>query len=356
MSTAAEYAIALEGVTYTYPGTDIGVHDVDLGIRPGELLAVIGASGCGKSTLLKIIAGFVQPSRGRVTIGGADASGTAPRLRNIGIVFQTYTLFPHMFAWQNVAYPLKLRGQDHATRRAAALAILERVGLSAHAEKLPGHLSGGQQQRVALARALVFGPHALLLDEPLSALDAALRVEMRDEIRRLQRLHSIATMHITHDQEEALSMADRVAVMQNGRIVQVGEPREIYAHPANRAVADFVGHANLWSGRIVGPASVETPLGPLTTAPHGRNSGDAVAVLVRPEGLRLGPAAEAVNSFTGTVTRDRFLGSFRRFDLQCGGVTLLGETSHMGEISEIHIPPASIQLLPQNGSPVSRKS
>ena len=221
---------------------------------------------------------------------------------------------------------------------------------SPHAGKLPSQLSGGQQQRVALARALVFGPQALLLDEPLSALDASLRVEMRDEIRRLQRQHSIATMHITHDQEEALSMADRVAVMQNGRIVQVAAPRELYAHPANQDVARFVGHANLWVGRIVGPTTVETPLGVLNTTPHGRKSGEAVAVLVRPEALRVGNAAEGLNSLSGTVTRDRFLGSFRRFDFQCAGVTLLGETIEMGQISAIHIPPASVQLLPANGS------
>ncbi len=353
---ATDYTLALEGVTYTYPGTDLGAKDVDLGIRPGELLAVIGASGCGKSTLLKIIAGFVQPSRGRVMIGGQDAAGIPPRLRNIGIVFQTYTLFPHMLAWENVAYPLKLRGEDHAKRRAAAIDILERVGLASHVEKLPGQLSGGQQQRVALARALVFGPQALLLDEPLSALDAALRVEMRDEIRRLQRLHNIATMHITHDQEEALSMADRVAVMQNGRIVQVGAPREIYAHPVNRAVADFVGHANLWDGRVTGKTTIETPLGPLTTLDHGQTVGETVAVLVRPEGLRLGAAPDQLNTFTGAVTRDRFLGSFRRYDFRSGNVTLLGETSDMGEIKAIHIPPASIQILPANGPSAPRRA
>lgn len=350
MKSSAEYTIALEGVTYTYPGTDIGVHDVNLGIRPGELLAVIGPSGCGKSTLLKIIAGFVEPSQGRVIIGGKDAVGIPARLRNIGIVFQTYTLFPHMLAWENVAYPLKLRGQDLATRRSAALDILERVGLGTQSEKLPGQLSGGQQQRVALARALVFDPQALLLDEPLSALDAALRVEMRDEIRRLQRMQHIATMHITHDQEEALSMADRVAVMQNGRLVQVDKPRELYARPVNRDVADFIGQANLWTGRVTGPTSVDTPLGALTTAPHGRAAGDTIAVLVRPEGLRLGRSPDNVNSFSGTVTRDRFLGSFRRFDFESGGVALLGETRDLGEISEIHIPPASIQLLPGSGS------
>ena len=345
-----DYTIALEGVTYTYPGTDIGVHDVNLGIRPGELLAVIGPSGCGKSTLLKIIAGFVQPSHGRVMIGGKDAAGIPPRLRNIGIVFQAYTLFPHMTAWENVAYPLKLRDEGHAARKAKAVDILGRVGLGTQADKLPAQLSGGQQQRVALARALVFDPQALLLDEPLSALDAALRVEMRDEIRRLQRMHHIATLHITHDQEEALSMADRVAVMQNGRLVQVDRPRDIYARPANRDVADFIGQANLWTGRVTGPASVAAPFGALTTLPHGRAVGDTVAVLVRPEGVRLGRSPDNVNNFAGTVTRDRFLGSFRRFDFETGGVTMLGETSDMGEINAINIPPTSIQLLPETGS------
>jgi putative spermidine/putrescine transport system ATP-binding protein len=356
MNEDAGFAIALEGVTFTYPGTDFGVHDVNLRIRRGELLAVIGASGCGKSTLLKIIAGFIQPSHGRVIIDGKNATDIPPRLRNVGIVFQNYALFPHMRAWENVAYPLKLRGHDRAERRTEAMKMLERVALKTLAEKLPGQLSGGQQQRVALARALVFNPQALLLDEPLSALDAALRVEMRDEIRRLQRLDDIATVHITHDQEEALSMADRVAIMQNGRIVQVAGPQEIYAHPANRDVANFVGHANLWNGRIIGPAGVETPLGRLVTTPHGRRIGDSVAVLVRPEGLRIGAATDDVNSFRGAVTRDRFLGSFRRFDFQCGDTTLLGETSEIGDISQVHILPASVQILPDASSAVAAKS
>ena len=259
-----------------------------------------------------------------------------------------------MQAWENVAYPLKLRGQDHATRRRIAEDILGRVGLEAHARTLPSRLSGGQQQRVALARALVFDPQALLLDEPLSALDASMRVEMRDEIRRLQRLHNIATLHITHDQEEALSMADRVAVMRKGRIVQVAEPQEIYARPANRDVADFVGHANLWTGRVLGPTSVEIPFGTLVTPPHKRPLGEAVTVLVRPEQLRIGPASDHVNSFCGVVTRDRFLGSFRRFDFQCGHATILGETSEMGDISAIHILPASVQILPETGSANAR--
>lgn len=342
---ASDFTILLEGVTFTYPGTNIGVHDVNLGIRPGELLAVIGPSGCGKSTLLKIIAGFVQPSRGRVIIAGKDAAGIPPRERNIGIVFQSYTLFPHMTALENVAYPLKLRGQPAATRRSMALDILGRVGLKDQVDKLPAQLSGGQQQRVALARALVFDPQALLLDEPLSALDAALRVEMRDEIRRLQRAHHIATMHITHDQEEALSMADRVAVMRDGRLVQVDAPKALYARPANHAVASFIGHANLWRGRIATETSVETPFGVLQTAPHGFAIGAPIVVLVRPEKLVIGPATDGVNTLTGKVTRDRFLGSFRRFDFEVGGVTLLGETGDMADITSIHIAPEAVQLL-----------
>ncbi|PWB64369.1 MAG: ABC transporter ATP-binding protein, partial [Bradyrhizobiaceae bacterium] len=321
-------------------------------IRPGELLAVIGASGCGKSTLLRIIAGFVKPSHGRVMIDGQDAVDVPPRLRNVGIVFQNYTLFPHMRAWENVAYPLKLRGWDRARRRKAADEILVRVGLSAHIEKLPSQLSGGQQQRVALARALVFEPRALLLDEPLSALDAALRVEMRDEIRRLQRDHGIATLHITHDQEEALSMADRVAVMQNGRIVQVAAPHEIYARPANREIAAFVGQANLWPGRVAGPQEIETALGRLRSGTHSLPAGARVVVLVRPERVQVGPAPDGVNSFSGTVVRDRFLGSFRRFDLQCAGGSLLGETRELGEITTVHIPASAVQLLPDDNNKV----
>jgi putative spermidine/putrescine transport system ATP-binding protein len=344
MRAPSDYTVALENVTFTYPGTNIGVFDINLGIRPGELLAVIGASGCGKTTLLRIIAGFIRPSKGRVMIAGRDAIDIPPQERNVGIVFQNYTLFAHMRAWENVAYPLKLRGRDRATRRKLALEMLERVGLSAFANNLPSQLSGGQQQRVALARALVFEPQALLLDEPLSALDAAMRVGMRDEIRRLQRDQNIATLYITHDQEEAMSMADRVAMMQAGRLVQIGEPREIYAHPRNRVVADFVGHANLWRGRVTDPQTIETPLGTLTTVPHGKAIGESVTVLVRPERIRIGPGSE--NNFAGTVTRDRFLGSFRRFDFKVGDTVILGETSEAGDITAIHIPAAAIQILP----------
>jgi putative spermidine/putrescine transport system ATP-binding protein len=342
--------IALEGVSYVYPGSGAGIFDVDLSIGAGELVAVIGASGCGKSTLLKVIAGFLSPDRGRVVIAGTDAVGVPARARHIGVVFQSYALFPHMRAWENVAYPLKLRGHALSSRRATAHAMLEVVGLSAHADKRPGELSGGQQQRVALARALVFEPRALLLDEPLSALDAAMRVEMRDEILRLQRVHKIATLHITHDQEEALSMADRVAVMESGRILQLDTPRDLYERPASRAVAGFVGHGNIFTARAVSATSVETPIGVLATAPHDAPIGAAVTVLVRPERLRPGPSTDGVNTFAGSITRDRFLGSLRRFDFAVVGGTLLGETSVTGTIDAVHIPPAAVQILPGGAS------
>jgi len=341
-------AIALEGVSFSYPGTNTGVSDVDLSIRDGELLAVIGPSGCGKSTLLRIVAGFLAPSRGRVLIGGKDAAGIPARERHIGVVFQNYALFPHMRAWENVAYPLRLRGRTAAARREIAHAMLARVALSAQADKYPGQLSGGQQQRVALARALVFEPHALLLDEPLSALDAGLRVEMRDEIRALQRAHGIATLHITHDQEEALSIADRVAVMQRGRIVQVDVPRTLYDRPVDREIARFVGQGNLWESRVTGPLEVETPIGRLTTERLEAAAGRKITVLVRPEQVHIGPAPDGVNTFAGAVTRDRFLGSVRRFDFATAGGTLLGETSQPGEINVVHIPPAAVRVLPSD--------
>lgn len=216
-------------------------------------------------------------------------------------------------------------------------------------------LSGGQQQRVALARALVFEPRALLLDEPLSALDAALRVEMRDEIRRLQRERGIATLHITHDQEEALSLADRVAVMRAGRLLQVAPPQEIYDRPASREVAGFVGQANLWEGEAVAPDRVRLSFAELVTLPHGRPPGERVVVLLRPEAVI--PRQEAPgggdhegpdNWFPCQVTRDRFLGSLRRFDALVAGAVILGETSRRGEIRSLVLPPEALHLLPDS--------
>jgi len=340
----------LENVSFAYPGGRGGIARVDLSIGDGELVAVIGPSGCGKTTALKLIAGFLQPDSGRVTLDGADTTATPPAKRELGVVFQNYALFAHMRAWENVAYPLKLRGLAAAERRKQAHAMLETVGLSDQADALPAALSGGQQQRVALARALVFKPRALLLDEPLSALDAARRVTMRDEIKRLQRAHGIATLHITHDQEEALSMADRVAVMAEGRLLQTGSPRDIYDRPASRAVAAFVGHANLWDGTVVGEGRVRTAIGEIVAETRGHATGAAVAVLARPERVRpLDPRAPApaVNVFAGALGADRFLGSIRRRDLEIAGGRIVVETEGGAEgFAAVHIPPEAAQILP----------
>src|SRR5256885_14379370 len=238
-------AVSLEGVTYRYPGSQAGVFDVTLDIQPGELVVCLGPSGCGKTTLLRLVAGFLKPDAGVIRLNGADVSTLPTRERECGVVFQAYALLPPMRVWENVAYPLRVRDVALAERRRRAAAMLELVGLSGLAERLPAQLSGGQQQRVALARALVFGPRALLLDEPLSALDAATRVAMRDEVRRIQREQNIATLLITHDQDEALSLADRIAVLRDGKLVQFAPPHLIYDAPADAFVASFVGRANL---------------------------------------------------------------------------------------------------------------
>jgi putative spermidine/putrescine transport system ATP-binding protein len=340
-------SIQIEDVTYTYPKGAAGVFDVSLEIAPGELVAIIGASGSGKTTLLRLVAGFLRPQRGVIRLNGKDVTTLAPRQREVGVVFQNYALFPHLSVVDNVAYPLKVRGVAPGERRRQAAEMLERVGLAGFETRAVTQLSGGQQQRVALARALVFQPRALLLDEPLSALDASLRMGMRDEIRRLQRQHRIATLHITHDQEEALSMADRVAILERGRLVQVDTPRRLYDFPRTRDIAAFVGRANLWPGRLTAPDRVRVEFGELILDPQERSVGQACWVLVRPEQVRTGPAANGVNTFACVVERDRFMGSVRRYDARVGGSLIEGETSHRGQITVVHIPPEHVQLLPQ---------
>ena len=344
--TAAPATLGYAGVGYRYPGTDAGVFDVDLEIGQGELVAVIGASGSGKTTLLKLLAGFVRPDRGRIRINDADVTALSPEARRLGVVFQSYALFPHMTAARNVAYPLKVRGVPRAQRRARAVEALARVGLADRVDYLPGNLSGGQQQRVALARALVFRPHGLLLDEPLSALDPGLRIGMRDEIRRVQREAGIATLLVTHDQEEALSIADRVCVMRQGRLVQIATPRELYDHPADAEVAAFVGQSNLWPGVVVGDRLVRVGFGDIACDAAGHRIGAAVTVLVRPERVLpdAGPGSE--NRFSGRVATDRFLGPVRRIDLVVDGGVIQLETHSQEVVAAAFIPPAAVRLLP----------
>ncbi|GAB3048495.1 ABC transporter ATP-binding protein [Sediminivirga luteola] len=236
--------LALEQVTKAFDGRTV-LEDISLQLEPGELLTLLGPSGCGKTTALRIIAGFERPDSGRVMLGGREITAVPAHRRSMGVVFQAYSLFPHMTALTNVAYGLKIRRQAKPARLGRAGELLELMGLSEHAHKYPHQLSGGQQQRVALARALAVAPEVLLLDEPLSALDAQVRVQLREEIRRIQRETGTTTIMVTHDQEEALTIADRVAVMRDGLIQQLGAPAELYRQPANAFVSRFLGTVNL---------------------------------------------------------------------------------------------------------------
>ena len=277
-------------------------------IAPGELVALLGPSGCGKTTALRAVAGLELLDEGRVLVGGDDITHVPPHRRNVGMVFQAYSLFPNMNALENVAFGLEVRRVPAARRRARAGELLELVGLAGLAERYPHELSGGQQQRVALARALCVEPRLLLLDEPLSALDAKVRAQLRDEIRRIQLEVGITALFVTHDQEEALSMADRVGVMRSGRLEQLGSPAEVYSTPATNFVAEFVGSVSRLPGRVVAPGTVDV-LGHRLAIPARTGvvmaSGTEVDVLVRPESITLRPAPDG----PGVVARASFLGA-----------------------------------------------
>ncbi len=347
--TSTTPAVSLEGVTYRYPGTQAGVIDITLDILPGELVVCLGPSGCGKTTLLRLVAGFLKPDAGAIRLNGTDVSALPTRTRECGVVFQAYALFPHMRVWENVAYPLRVREIPLADRRRRAAEMLELVGLTGLSGRLPAQLSGGQQQRVALARALVFGPRALLLDEPLSALDASTRVSMRDEIRRIQREQNIATLLITHDQDEALSLADRIVLLHEGRLVQVGSPQEIYDRPADAFVAAFVGRANLLDAKVIDAETVETPIGRLATPPHRYAAGSSLRLLVRPERVEVASAAAGEsggeNVFAAQVLRDRFFGATRQIEVAAGNGRLEIETAMRDDVSSVRVPREAIQFL-----------
>ncbi|VDG75810.1 ABC transporter ATP-binding protein [Actinobaculum suis] len=268
--------------------------DLELEIKQGELVALLGPSGSGKSTCLRVLAGLETADAGEVLIDGKDIANTPTRERNMGIVFQAYSLFPHLTAQENVEYGLKIRGQAKAKRRGRAQELLEMVGLADQMEKFPAQMSGGQQQRVALARALAIEPSVLLLDEPLSALDAQVRVQLRDEIRRIQQNAGIATLMVTHDQEEAITMADRVGVMSNGRIEQIGTPEDLYLHPQSPFISQFVGVANRVIGKVIGDdlRVLDTDLRIVNRdAPAAQ--GELATALIRPEQLIMEKDPEA---------------------------------------------------------------
>ncbi len=323
--------VVLEDVTKSFADVK-AVDSISLNVNEGELFFLLGPSGCGKTTTLRLIAGFYKPEKGRIFFDGELMNNVPPNKRNVGMVFQNYALWPHMTVYDNITYGLKVRGVPASLRVKKAKEILRIVKMEKYAARYPNQLSGGQQQRIALARALVIEPDVLLLDEPLSNLDAKLRLETREEIRRIQKELGITTIYVTHDQNEALSMADRIAVMNEGRIEQIGTPRDIYNDPANRFVAGFIGETNFIDGRIEkiikekGLAVIKTVTGEEIYAKitgGGFSRGEKVSCSVRPERIRVLAGKiredEVMNLFPAKIQRLTYYGFAEHYILEAMG-------------------------------------
>jgi putative spermidine/putrescine transport system ATP-binding protein len=347
--------LVLSGLRKEFAGGVVALHDLDLTVGSGEFVSLLGPSGCGKTTALRIVAGFEQPSSGSVSVAGVDITGTPPNERDMGMVFQAYSLFPNLTARDNVGYGLRVRKQPARQRNQRAEELLELVGLADAAGRYPHQLSGGMQQRVALARALAIEPKVLLLDEPLSALDAKVRLQLREEIRRIQQRLGITTIFVTHDQEEALSISDRIAVLYQGKIEQLGPPAEIYGAPATPFVAEFVGTMNRIEGVADGAGAVRTAAGviPLDAATSFAAS-RRLLVLARPESVRLSAAAAAPTAglLTGDVVSHVFLGSVTRVLVVAEGVEIRADIPSttagvlpVGARVHLEIPRASTRVL-----------
>jgi len=333
MAVNRKVRVDIENVSLAYGATRV-LRDVSLQIKPGEFFALLGPSGSGKSTLLRMLAGFNQPQTGCIKVDGADITGVSPWQRDIGMVFQNYALWPHMTVAQNVAFGLEERKLPRAeiTRRTAA--ALELVGLADYGARRPNQLSGGQQQRVAVARTIAIEPKVLLLDEPLSNLDAKLRVHMRTELLALQRKLGITTIFVTHDQEEALSIADRVAVLDAGVIQQIGAPTELYDHPVNRFIANFIGSINLIQGSVDATARFTSPLLGDHRIPVKAALSGAAELAIRPHALQIiaaeSAASDALTWIDGTVSEREFLGEFMRYRIEAGGNVFTVDVPHFG--------------------------
>ncbi len=320
-------------------GTVKALNGINIALGEGEFLSLLGPSGCGKTTALRLVAGFDRPNDGRIIVDGKDVTNVAPNKRDMGMVFQAYSLFPNMTARQNVEFGLKIRGKSKGDRAGRVDELLELVGLSHAVDRYPHQLSGGMQQRVALARALAIEPRVLLLDEPLSALDAKVRVQLREEIRRIQLELGITTLYVTHDQEEALAVSDHVAVMYGGVIEQMGTPSEMYTAPATPFVAEFIGTMNRLESTVVDGTSGEIDHAGTRLkldAARGRRNGERVLVLIRPESLEveastngatLDGAAAGGNVLVGEVLTQTFLGPVTRLKVNTAGSGLIADMS-----------------------------
>ena len=362
-----QVSVECRGLRLSYGPTAV-LRDISLRIEPGEFFALLGPSGSGKSTLLRLIAGFAHADRGELLIDGAEVSRRPPWERNVGLVFQSYALWPHLSVWDNVAFGLVERRTPKAELRRRVAEALERVGLAGYGERRPGQLSGGQQQRVALARTLVIEPQVLLLDEPLSNLDKSLRVQMRQELLGLQRRLGLTTIFVTHDQEEAMTTADRMAVLDRGVLQQVGSAEALYDRPANAFVAGFVGTMNLLPARLRAreggwlTLDVEGVGDWRLPVPEDAPAGERLLVSFRPHALHIGAGAsdgdaavdDAALRLAGTVEASEFLGEFTRYRVRVGGQDLVVDHAHRagrarfpaGAELGLRLEPSQVRLLP----------
>ena len=351
-------AIVLKNLRKEF-GKTVAVDAVDLAISSGDLFFLLGPSGCGKTTLLRMIAGFIQPTQGTIHFGNNDVTNIQPNKRNTGMVFQNYALWPHLSVFENVAYGLDVRKVSKEDRRERTMAALRRVQMQDYGERKPTQLSGGQQQRIALARALVIEPTVLLLDEPLSNLDARLRMDMREQIRKICSDTGITTVYVTHDQKEALSMADAMAVLNAGNVAQVGPPRQVYRRPTSRFVADFLGETNFVDATVTaadaGSVTLETHDTTLTSTAFDESTprGGNVTCSIRPEAMHVIDLDADTNCFAGTCVHTIYLGEMAQHMVELENDVVLkvfemnpSSTSRVGSTLHLTVRPDDVVILP----------